>query len=222
MNSSDFIPNRDSDFNVWAHAFLTSVEAEPTEYGLTAADITTLQTTVAEWDTSYNEMHQKRDAAKGATVGKMESRSLLEELLRNYARQIQADPKVSDELKADAGLKVHSSSRTPVPDPTTAPVISIDAGTIQQHFLRFTDSISPNSLSRPRGVFGVVIFYHIGTTAPVDDEQFVLHSTATRMKATINFSNADGGKTAWYRTRYINTRGVLGPWSAVYSSTIMK
>ena len=43
----------------------------------------------------------------------------------------------------------------------------------------------------------------------------------TRTPFTMNFDAADGGKTVYYWTRWVSTRGEVGPWSASASATVL-
>ena len=220
--ANSFIPTRDADFDMWANTFVDTVKANADNYGLTPDEIKDLEGGVAGWDTKFSDMFAKREAAKAATVGKDEMRKSFEETLRNISRQIQADPNVSNEMKADAGLPIHSTSRTPVTAPDSAPTAEIDACNIQEHQLKFFDTNNTFRRSRPRGVFGVEIFRFVGNEAPLSDEQYQMVGTVTRMNATVTFGSQQAGQTAWYRFRYINTRGEVGPWSMVYNATVMK
>ena len=43
---------------------------------------------------------------------------------------------------------------------------------------------------------------------------------ATRGTEVVTFNNEEGGQTAHYRLRWMNTRGEAGPFSPVFSATI--
>jgi hypothetical protein len=83
-------------------------------------------------------------------------------------------------------------------------------------------ALNVRSRVRPRGVFGIEIWMYCGDEVPVDDGQFKMYTTATRMSANVAFTSEQAGKTAWYQFRYVNTRGEVGPWSMTYSSTVLK
>ena len=215
-----FIPARDGEFDLWARTFTATVKANAAGYGLSAEDITVLQTKTADWETRYSEMFQKREASKAATVRKDDTRGSYEEFLRNLARQIQADPNVDNGMKTDAGLPVRSTARQPAPVPDSAPTVEIETSNVQEHKIRFFDTNNTFRRSRPRGVFGVEIYRYIGDAAPLNDEQYSMYGIMTRMNATIQFSGEDVGKHAWYRFRYVNTRGENGPWTLRYEAMI--
>ena len=111
MTTNSYIPGRDGDFNAFSNALDTTLAADPAKYGLTAEDITELQDKLNQWNNRYSQMVQAKDNAKASVVGKANSRKELTAVIRDLVRQIQADPSVSDEAIADAGLPVHSTSR---------------------------------------------------------------------------------------------------------------
>lgn len=69
---------------------------------------------------------------------------------------------------------------------------------------------------------GIEIIAHIGTSAPTAMNDYEPMGVSSRMKQDIEFSVADGGKSIWYRFRWIGTGGKLGIWSNNFSATIWK
>ena len=214
-----FIPSGDSQFATWAQTLLNVVAAQPVKYGLTAEVITELTSGVETWETSFQSAIQQRDAARAAVVAKDTERKALVEFIRSVARQIQADPNVSDSSKMQAGLPVHSSSRTPAPIPTTSPVVTIEPTQVQEHTIRLMDDENPHRRSRPRGVMSCEVIGFVGNSHPGAGD-FKPFGLTTRMHKIVSFPATDVGKTAWYRFRWINTRGIEGPWSTTYTATI--
>ena len=201
---------------------MTTIAANPVEYGLTAADVTELQTSQTSFDAGLAEMVQQRDAARAATNLKASTRKAFEEMIRQYARQIQANPSVTDVLKLDAGLPVHDTRPSPIPMPSSPPSAIIETPNVLENLIRLSDSEFPHRRRRPRGVLGCEIVGFIGDTEPTDMTAFHSMGMASRKTHVINFSVADGGRTVWYRFRWIGTRSQVGNWSSVYSSLITK
>ena len=59
-----------------------------------------------------------------------------------------------------------------------------------------------------------------GLFDPVSMDQYQTMGVATRMVHAIDFNVEDGGKSIWYRFRWIGTRGEVGTWSDVVSAKI--
>ena len=218
--SSSFIPPRDAEFNAFANNFAAAVEAKPESYGLTAADAALLKTEIETWDSSYAGMIQKRDQAKSATEAKDAARTKVEALIRTYSKQIQADPDVGNTEKLDAGLPIHSNTRSPKPSPTTAPYAVIESTNVREHTIRMTDPSQPTRRSRPDNVKAIEILCFIGEEHPSNINQFHTIGLSSRMKFTHAFPMDDAGKTVWYLFRYVGTRNEFGPESSQYSAII--
>jgi hypothetical protein len=107
------------------------VAANPTVYGVKPETVTELQNEETTFDSSFNDAIQQRDAAKGAVSLKNQSRKQFEELIRSVARQIQANPEVTDNEKLQAGLPVHDTKPSPMPFPTGAPMVLVNASELR-------------------------------------------------------------------------------------------
>jgi hypothetical protein len=55
---------------------------------------------------------------------------------------------------------------------------------------------------------------------PVDPSELRYLATDTRSPYVAGFDGANGGKTAYYMLRWVNTRGETGSWSQTVSATI--
>ncbi len=83
---------------------------------------------------------------------------------------------------------------------------------------------------RPEGVAGAEVWVklidapHTGQPAPTDPigdpKTFSFLTMTTRPTLRTDFRAADGGKTAVYMLRWVNTRGEKGPWSDVTTATV--
>jgi hypothetical protein len=59
-----------------------------------------------------------------------------------------------------------------------------------------------------------------GQPAPTDPSVLSFLTMTTRPTLRTDFRAADGGKTAVYMLRWVNTRGEKGPWSDVTTATV--
>ena len=67
---------------------------------------------------------------------------------------------------------------------------------------------------------GAELWVKIGDPAPVDPSELKFLGVDSRTPYTADFVGADGGKTAHYMLRWVNTKGEQGPWSETASATI--
>jgi hypothetical protein len=92
------------------------------------------------------------------------------------------------------------------------------AGQRLRHTIEFPDESTPTP--RPAGVMGAEIWVKIDGPPPVDPGELTFLAVDTRTPYVTEFDGADGGKTAHYMLRWINSRAETGPWSQTVSATI--
>lgn len=143
--------------------------------------------------------------------------------IRPLVKRLQASSAVSNEERAALGITVPDPVATPVPIPTTKPVAQVDTRQRLQHTIAFADEGTPTEKAKPFGVIGAEIWVSIlaaGLPAPGDPGAFTFLTVDTRTPHTTDFDGGDGGKTAHYLLRWVNSRGQKGPWSETVSATI--
>jgi hypothetical protein len=104
-------------------------------------------------------------------------------------------------------------------EPQTRPVASINTDQRLRHTINFVDETTPTTRSRPDGVKGCEIWNKVGE-APTGPSQLTYVATDTRTPYVIEYDETDGGKTAYYMLRWINSKGETGPWSQTVNATI--
>ena len=218
--SNDFLPRPDADFNAWLRNFQTYATANLAPLGLTAADLTALQTAVTGWDAAFNAHTAAQAKAQSARQAKDDSRAEVEALLRPLSGQLQSKTDVTDAHRLALGLTVRSTTRTAASTPTTRPVMQVDTSQRLRHTLSWTDELTPTTRAKPDGVSGCEIFTKVGDPAPVDPEELKYLATDTASPYVVEFDGNKAGKTAYYMLRWVNTRGERGPWSHTVSATI--
>jgi len=216
----DFIPGADGDFDSFQEVFVAYVVANAVALGIDPADATALGTAQSAWAGSYSAHSTAQAAAQSMRQLKDDSRGDLESSIRTLARQIQANPAVSDAQREAMGLTVADTTPTPVVTASTRPVVTVDSSERLRHVIAFTDEATPTKKAKPKGVMGAEIWVKIGDPAPTDPSELTFLSVDTRTPYTVDYDGADGGKTAHYMLRWVNTRDEKGPWSETASATI--
>ncbi len=100
---------------------------------------------------------------------------------------------------------------------------SLASGTRLTHELRLVDEGSPTRRGKPAGVAGAEVWVKLvdaGTPAPTDPAALSFLTLTSRPTVRTEFKAHDGGKTAVYMLRWVNTRGEKGPWSEICSATV--
>lgn len=218
--STDYIPRPDAEFSGWLTNFINFANANLAALGLTAADIAPLETANTTWNTAYDANLSAQAAAKGTRETKDEARKEAERLARPLVQRLQSGGTVTNAQRQSLGVNVRSTVRVDAGAPTSRPVATVDTSQRLQHTISFVDDQSPNSRAKPTGVSGCEVWVKVGGTAPVDPSELSYLATDTRTPYTAGFDGDDGGKTAYYMLRWVNTRGERGPWSQTVAATI--
>lgn len=219
--SRDYIPPKDADLLAWAGNNSAVYTANPTDYGLDAGQASAYATLVTDYDSALAAATDPGTRTKVTVAAKDTARNLLVANARQLGQIAQRFPGITDELLSDAGLTVRDPVPSPIPGPTTTPVLSLVSAGVQNHVLRYTDSVLVNPRSKPPGSIGLQLYCKVDITPPAGPDATAFKQLGTRMPVTANFDAADKGKTAYYYARWYTAKGLLGPWSDLFSATIM-
>ena len=121
MASSTLMPRKEGNFDAWIAHYVRTLVARPDHYFISEAEQQQLSDQLKQWDENYAASIAARDAYRAAMQAKDETRALIEGTARETTRRIQADGRVTDAARREAGIPVRKTTRTPVPPPTTAP-----------------------------------------------------------------------------------------------------
>lgn len=127
----DFIPTQDLDLQAWLVNFVTVTNANLAPLGLVAADLTPITTGQTALSTAITDTIAKRAAFENAVQNKATQRRTTVTSVRTLVRRVQANPTVSNALKAQLGITVRDASPSasaPVP-PVELTVRGLDTGT---------------------------------------------------------------------------------------------
>jgi hypothetical protein len=218
----DFIPDDDEEFNTYAvQKFGRYVEEHGGELGLTPEEVADFLAALQDWKLKWAEQNRAKNAFQAATIAKDESRRMLDKNMRQVARRVQANDEVTDPQREGLGVTVRKTSRRPVARPETIPHLQrVDISTRETLRLFIADSTASRSRAKPAGVQGAEIRQQIGGAAPVDPETMPFLTIATRTPYRIMFDPEHVSKPVHYALRWVNRRGVPGPWSQIYSTVV--
>lgn len=217
----NYIPTRDADFMVWLDNFSTLLTAAPLTYGLTAADASALAALTATFDTALAAATNGSTRGPSTIAAKDAARAGAEARARQLATLIQANPVITEAQKTDLGLTVRKTNKTPVPPPTTSPLLVFTAATPLQHTLRYSDQLTPDSRARPFGASALLLSVWIrpsGTPASGPPDQVL---TITRNPVGVTFTGPDVTKMATYLARWVTLTGKEGPVSTPVAAAIV-
>ena len=122
------IPDQDALYQQWITNFATVAAANATELGLSTGDTTAMTTQSAGFTTAYNNSQTTKNTLKSRIASKNNKRTSSEALFRTYAKQINANSSISDELKAQLGITITPSVVGPVVPPIDLVVTGYETG----------------------------------------------------------------------------------------------
>ena len=217
---ADYMPNGDGDFNNWIHNFDDFVTANLAKFHLVAGDMTPVHALRLQWDIDYPANNTLQLAGGAGATKKENTKVACKSAVRVVVNKYAKDKTVADDDRRSAGTTVADTTPTAVEPPTTAPVGRIEQPASLQQVVHWVDSATPGSKAKPPGVEGVQLWLFIGTAPPTDLSQLRYTGTDTKTPYRFDFEPSDAGKTAYWWLRWVNTKGEVGPWSAVVSATI--
>jgi hypothetical protein len=221
MSSSDYIPRKILKFNTWQQNFVSVVEPNATAWGIPADEVIFLKASQEPWTKAYNAAKIKQTSSTADKLNRNTERKSYEKILRQFNRQwLSGNSKVTDGQRLLLGTTVNLNTRTPVAVPDSTPYGRVDFSTGSQHSIHITDSESGRK-AKPKGVHECQIWTKFGGDAPHDDEDFVFLETCTKSPCLIAYTLGDMGKMVYYRMRWVNRRGKVGPWGNTFFALVM-
>ena len=222
--AGNYIPRPDAEFDGWQVNWVTFAAANAVALGLDPLiDIPVIQAAQTAWDGDYDGHLTAAAAAQAARAAKDTERATFEAMLRSFSQQIQKRTGTTDALRAGLGITVPDTEPTPVPAPTTAPVLNIVTSERLRHVVEASKTaLEGGGLGKPPGVRGVQLWRKIGDPAPASEADLEFVSEFTRTRMTLDYQMAQGGLTVYYQARWVGTRGDSGPWGELVSATVVK
>ena len=213
------IPKKDANFDVTADGITNKADENRNEWNLDNDWFDSVLDTRNRWKDKYSVYLPEATRTPLITFEKNEARRDFEKPLRLLVKNLQSNPKVTaDDLRA-MGIALPSGSRTPAPVPATYPEFTPDSSVIRRLTVHFRNAGS-DSNAKPKGVHGAEIRWAVLDTPPAGVATLANSSFDTRTPFTLEFDDAQRGKTVYFCLRWENTRGEKGPWSEIVSAIV--
>lgn len=213
----NYIPNSDSAASAWATNFATVGNANQARYKLSAGTAAALVAAAAAFAAALVTATDPATRTAATVAAKDTARADMETLFRPVATQISKDATITAEHKVEIGVTVPTTTRTPVPAPTTAPAATLRSIIPGQVTVEITD---PNSggQAKPAGVIATQIAWVAGTAFTADPTPAVTQAVATKALVVLPIPPAAAGQKISLFARYQTRSGPggqaqFGPWS---------
>lgn len=224
--AGSYIPAPDADFDAWANNFATLLTAGPVAYGEDAASALVVQNAYDTWATAYALAINPATRTPSTVANKDAERVNLDAAVRPVAQRINARSSVTNLQRSDLGITIRKTTRTPVPAPTTAPVVTLRSQIPGVATVQIRDETTPTTKAKPLGVIGVDLHVVVGSTPPASAEDVPLAKTTGKTPNTLTFAGGDSGQTAYVYARWTTRSGPggtaqKGPWSVLLTFVVM-
>jgi hypothetical protein len=220
MNNPDYIPQADMKFLEWATAMIHNLGKSLERFGFPEERYAQLVQLLDVFTRKLELATAPGTRTKPAVQGKNDARHALKKAIRQAVKEyLTYNHLVSGSDRDNLGLPVHKTSRTPAHAIMSRPELEVDFTRIQRHTLMVRD-IGTRGAGKPAHAAGFEIWRKVGNPAPADDTDFQLVVQAPHSPCTLDYTAAESGQRAYYRVRWVNTRGVPGPWSNVKHAVI--
>jgi len=209
-------PSKEADLNLYFQAVVPYLVDNAARLGVSTTNQTTATAQLAAWNAVYPSSQNSNTRTKSI----VENKDIAKENLMTTLRAIYADIPASAltvEDRNTLNIMERSTTRTPVPVPSTKPIAQVDTSNRLEHTISFTDF--DGSAGKPEGVRGCQIWHKIGEPA-IDPSELSYMATDTASPYTYRFAGDVAGKNVYYWLRWENTRGETGPWSDVVMATV--
>lgn len=216
-----YLPSKEMDLAGWVLNFAQLIAASPSTYGLMVSDATEITLVQNNFAVALALATNPGTKTRASVTDKDAKKATMLAVIRPYAQTIKRNLGISNLVKANLGLTIDATTNTPVPAPTTFPILAVTAIQSLRHILRFSDSASPDKRGKPKGAERMQLFRYVGTTPPASTDQMAFVADITKQPVTVSQASGDAGKFAYYAARWATRTGLTGPFSAVISAAII-
>lgn len=227
--AAPYIPPTSSGLDAFANTFQTLIAASPGTYGLTSADAVNITLAYNNYHSAYllggtlagGHTPVNPSTRTPTTVAAMRTQQqTLVALIRTYAAQIRLNPAVANGDKTALGLTLPNTTPSPVPAPTSNPVLSL----VQQGHLTiqisYKDSLAGTSKAKAPGAIQMQIVGGPSATPFASPDTAPLLPAQTKSPFQLSFASGTTGQVANMWGRWVTRKGLTGPWSPMFSATV--
>lgn len=202
MAQPPYIPTQQTKLVQWAENFNSLILANPSTFGLLPADANTINSYVTAF-TAAQALSSKSSPGTRTPAAVTNTNHLQAAMLgivRTYAQQIRNNVGVTGDNKQALGLNVPSSARTPIPVPSTSPVIAIVGATPLTFTMTIKDPTAPAAARKKAvGARAYAIFFTLLpiTAPPPSAASSAILAQGTKTPFPVSFAPGSSGMMAY-------------------------
>lgn len=207
------VPTADAPLVDYSTNFNALGVATPTNFGLTAAQMTAYTTLHTAWLAAYAAAKVAGGKSKSLVAAKDSAKAALLPYARQLYAIVQSSLTVSDANKELIGVTVRKTNPTPTPPPSLSPKLTLLSVTGRVARYQIEDREFPDTKRRPLNAIGATIMSFAGPTPPVaGDPNWKLEGQTGKNIFDVQFANDIApGTTCWVTALWYNRRGAYSP-----------
>ena len=232
--AENYIPRPHNDFDPWQKQLVKEVLTDPATnqqvppppgganpnyktWAIPEANVQELIDAKAIYQPLYNDWSDEDARSHDISVAHDEGRKIYEKFIRDFvAEWLRDNQKVNDAAKAKLGLTVPDTEPTAVTAVDHGPLLAIGKINPLLHKIRITDPDTPDSKAMPAGHKALLERFIGPAGLQPGGIAWQVYKQSGRFLVNSEFTEQDKGKTAYYRARYVTTRGDF----TVYGNTL--
>lgn len=210
-----YLPSREADLVTWSNNFDALITASAPTYGLTVAQASDYRGLHNAFVSAYQIANDNSTRTPSSVTTKNDAKEALvngEHGIRQLVGIVQNYPGTTNTLRQDLQITVPDTEPTPVPPPSSPPIVEVKDVYGREVTLRLQDSTTSSGRAKPSGVSGATILSYVGDDPPVDPADWKFEGNTTRTTYSIEFpiTVAPGAKV-WLTAFWFNPRQQSGP-----------
>jgi len=207
------VPKKDSDLVNYSTNFNTLGVAHPTDFGLTAAQMTAYTPLHTAWINAYTACNVEGGKNPSLVAAKNSAKAALLPYARQLYAVVQSSLTVTDANKRLIGVTIRKTTPTPTPPPADSPKLSILSVVGRTVRCQVEDRAFPGTKRKPGNALGVTILSFAGATPPAaGDPNWKLEGQTGKTIFDVQFANdITPGTPCWVTALWYNRRGAYSP-----------
>ena len=220
--STDYIPRKDADFNIWFQNLVNYVGqktsgAPPEWTHIPQERVAELRAAFNGWSAAYAATLRPHTAAR--TADKNDARQTAEKVIRPFRLQFLDFDPVNDADRVNMGIRLHDAVLTHHNAVHETVDLELGIRSIREILVRFWVQGS-GGRAKPVGYNGAVVAWDVLDAPPKRLDDLSRRALATRTPFAIRFKETERGKTAYVALAWQNGKGITGEWSAILHTII--
>jgi hypothetical protein len=215
------ISTTDSGLAAWAGNASTRLTSNFADYNMTAPEAAAYTALYDAYIASLSAVNTIGARSKALVQDKNEKKADLLKASRVIYKLVQASDTISGENKTLLNVVIPKTTPTKAVAPGFAPILTVEKVNGRLVSVRAQDSQTPTSRRRAPGTIGLMIFSHVGATAPTDVNLY----KAEGLSGTVNFDvlfpdEVEPGTNVFITACWFNDRKETSPAAAPVAAII--